>query len=180
MRNKLAFKVALGGIVSAVCLMAMFTSGFLPMLDYAIPTFTGFMMVIMIVEVDRNWAIATYCAVSLLCPLITPNFQASLLFIIFMGYYPILKFYLDKKKNRVLAWIIKLLLFNTAIIIFFMVFQYLFTSRDMLEGMEMFGKYAVYALWAMANLFFLIYDYALTQMINLYINWFRKKILRRK
>ena len=36
------------------------------MLDYTIPTFAGFMMVVMIVEVDKNWAIATYCAVSLL------------------------------------------------------------------------------------------------------------------
>ena len=50
----------------------------------------------------------------------------------------------------------------------------------MLEGMEMFGKYAVFVLWAAANLFFFIYDYALTQLTDMYINWFRKKILRRK
>ena len=98
------------------------------MLDYTIPTFAGFMMVVMIVEVDKNWAIATYCAVS----------------------------------------------------IFFLAFQYIFTSVDMLEGMEMFGKYAVLVLWAAANLFFFIYDYALTQLTDMYINWFRKKILRRK
>lgn len=59
-------------------------------------------------------------------------------------------------------------------------FQYIFTSVDMLEGMEMFGKYAVLVLWAAANLFFFIYDYALTQLTDMYINWFRKKILRRK
>ena len=45
----------------------------------------------------------------------------------------------------------------------------------MLEGMEMFGKYAVFVLWAAANLFFFIYDYALTQLTDMYINWFRKK-----
>lgn len=54
-------------------------------------------------------------------------------------------------------------------------FQYIFTSVDMLEGMEMFGKYAVLVLWAAANLFFFIYDYALTQLTDMYINWFRKK-----
>ena len=32
------------------------------MLDYTIPTFAGFMMVVMIVEVDKNWAIATLCS----------------------------------------------------------------------------------------------------------------------
>jgi hypothetical protein len=97
-----------------------------------------------------------------------------------MGYYPILKYYLDQKKNRLLVWAIKLAVFNVAIVIFFLAFQYIFTSVDMLEGMEMFGKYAVLVLWAAANLFFFIYDYALTQLTDMYINWFRKKILRRK
>ena len=148
--------------------------------DYTIPTFAGFMMVVMIVEVDKNWAIATYCAVSLLSIFVTPNYEATLLFILFMGYYPILKYYLDQKKNRLLVWAIKLAVFNVAIVIFFLAFQYIFTSVDMLEGMEMFGKYAVLVLWAAANLFFFIYDYALTQLTDMYINWFRKKILRRK
>ena len=172
--------MALGGICSAVCLLLMFSSSFLPMLDYTIPTFAGFMMVVMIVEVDKNWAIATYCAVSLLSIFVTPNYEATLLFILFMGYYPILKYYLDQKKNRLLVWAIKLAVFNVAIVIFFLAFQYIFTSVDMLEGMEMFGKYAVLVLWAAANLFFFIYDYALTQLTDMYINWFRKKILRRK
>ena len=100
MRNKLAFKVSLGGIVTAVCLFSMFCTGFLPMLDYTIPTFAGFLMVIMIVETSTKWAVTTYAAVSFLCLLITPNYQASLLFILFMGYYPILKFYLDRIKSR--------------------------------------------------------------------------------
>lgn len=95
--------MALGGICSAVCLLLMFSSSFLPMLDYTIPTFAGFMMVVMIVEVDKNWAIATYCAVSLLSIFVTPNYEATLLFILFMGYYPILKYYLDQKKNRLLV-----------------------------------------------------------------------------
>lgn len=178
--KKISFKVALGGIISAVCLLAMFCSGFLPMLDYAIPTFAGFLMVVMIVEVDRNWAIATYIAVSVLCPLITPNYQAAALFIIFMGYYPILKFGLDRSKNVVFKWVVKLLVFNAAIIAFFFLFTKVFISDDMLEGMSTFGAYTIVILWLAANGFFLLYEFALTQLIDLYVNWFRKKILRKK
>lgn len=115
--------MALGGICSAVCLLLMFSSSFLPMLDYTIPTFAGFMMVVMIVEVDKNWQIAIYCAVSLLSIFVTPNYEATLLFILFMGYYPILKYYLDQKKNRLLVWAIKLAVFNVAIVIFFLAFH---------------------------------------------------------
>ena len=170
----------MGGICSAVCLLLMFCSGFLPMLDYTIPTFAGFLMVVMIVEADKNWAFGTYAAVSLLCVFITPNYEASLLFILFMGYYPILKFYLEKSRSVVFRWAVKLGVFNIAIVIFYNIFAFLFTSEDMLEGMEWFGKYALPALWVMANGCFLIYDYALTQLINVYVSWFRRKILRRK
>ncbi|WP_242840359.1 hypothetical protein [Ruminococcus albus] len=95
-----AFRVALGGICAAVCLLLMFSSSFLPGLSYAIPVFAGVLMVVMIVETDSKWAIADYCAVSLLCIFITPNFEASLLFILFMGYYPILQFRLSKEKKQ--------------------------------------------------------------------------------
>lgn len=177
--NTTAFNVALGGICAAVCLLLMFCSTFLPALSYTVPMFAGLLMVVMIVEVSSSWAFATYCAVSLLCLFITPNFEASLLFILFMGYYPILHFGL-KKADRVIAWIIKLAVFNAAIVIYYNIFKYLFTSVDMLEGMEFFGKYAVLTLWATAQVCFLVYDRCLAVMIDVYTGWFRKKILRRK
>ena len=175
-----AFRVALGGICSAVCLLAMFSSGFLPMLDYTIPTFAGFLMVVMIVEADKKWAWATYAAVSLLCVFVTPNYEASLLFILFMGYYPILKWDLDKREKRFWPRVIKFLVFNLALVVFYNAATLLVAGEDMLEGMEFFGKYALPVLWLMANVFFLVYDHALTQLIQIYIYWFRKKILRRK
>ena len=180
MKKNTAFKVALGGICSAVCLLAMFCTSFLPMLDYTIPTFAGFMMVVMTVEVDKYWAAATYIATSLLCIFVTPNYEATLLFIFFMGYYPILKYTLDQKKNKVFVWTVKLLVFNAAAVVFFMVFQYILTDGKMLEGMEMFGKYAAFVMLAAANIVFLIYDFALTQLTGIYIYWIRKRILKRK
>lgn len=180
MRNKLAFRISLGGIITAVCLFLMFCTGMFPMLDYTIPAFAGFLMVIMIVETGAKWAFVTYAAVSVLCFLMTPNYEASLLFILFMGYYPILKFYLDRLGKKTLSWLIKYAVFNAAIIVFYFVFNYLITSVDLLEGMEMFGKYALLVMWLGANVFFLIYDIVLGQLIDLYVNWFRKKILRRK
>lgn len=180
MKNKLAFRISLGGVITAICVFSMFCTGFLPMLDYTIPTFAGFLMVIMIVETGAKWAVTTYAAVCFLSLLVTPNYQATLLFLLFMGYYPILKVYLDKLKNKTLSWIIKYAVFNAAIIVFFLLFQYIFMSEDMFEGMEMFGKYAAFVLWAAANVFFLIYDRLLGQLTDIYVNWFRKKILRRK
>jgi len=149
------------------------------MLDYTIPAFAGFLMVVMIVETSPKWAVTTYVVVSTLCFIVTPNYEATMLFVLFMGYYPILKFYLDRLENKVLSWTIKYVVFNVAVVIFFLVFQYVFTSVDLLEGMEMFGRFAIPILWLMGNIMFLLYDIVLGQLVDLYINWFRKKILRR-
>lgn len=175
-----AFRVALGGICAAVCLLLMFCSSFLPGLSYTIPVFAGVLMVVMIVETDSRWAIATYCAVSLLCLFITPNFEASLLFILFMGYYPILQFWLSKQKKKLFVWLVKLAVFNAAIVIYYNLFKLLFPAMDMLEGTEFFGKYALPLLWLEAEICFLVYDRFLALVIEVYIGWFRKKILRRK
>ena len=178
--GRTAFRVALGGICSAVCLLLMFCSSFLPGLRYSIPVFAGVLMVVMIVETDSRWAIATYCAVSLLCIFITPNFEASLLFILFMGYYPILQFWLAKMKNKAVVWLVKLAVFNAAIVIYYNLFKLLFPAVDMLEGTEFFGKYALPLLWGEAEVCFLVYDKFLSLVVDVYISWFRKKILRRK
>ena len=180
MSNKVSFKVALGGICSAVCLGAMFMSGFLPLLDYTIPAFAGFMMVIMVVETSIAWAMATYCSVSLLCIFVTPNYEASLLFILFMGYYPILKYYLDRNVRKPIRIMIKFLVYNIAIVLFYLAFRYLFTTVDMIEGLERFGKYAPLVLWLLANMVLPVYDFALGEMTDVYTRWFRKKILKRK
>ena len=179
MRNKLALRISLGGITTAICLALMFCTGMFPMLDYTIPAFAGFLMVIMIVEAGAKWAFVTYASTSALCLIITPNYEASMMFIMFMGYYPILKFYLDRIKHRALSWVIKYLVFNAAIILFYYVSMYLITSEELMEDMNMFGRYTIYILWAAANVCFLVYDYLLGQLIELYVNWFRKKILKR-
>lgn len=150
------------------------------MLDYTIPAFAGFLMVVMIVETSPKWAVTTYFVVSALCLVITPNYEASMLFILFMGYYPILKFYLDQLNNKVFSWSVKYIVFNLAAAVFFLAFQYVFTSVDLLEGMDIFGKLALPVLWIMGNVFFWLYDKVLGQLVDLYVNWFRKKILRRK
>jgi hypothetical protein len=174
-----AFCVALGGIITALVLLLMFMSAMFPVLDYAIPAYAGFLLVVVIVEAGAKWAAMTYFACAVLCPLITPDYQATLLFIMFMGYYPILYVYLKRISANWLRNTVKLLIFNVAVVFYAMIFQYVFTSVNLLEGMEMFGKWSAPAMLVMANVFFVIYDRLLGMLIGAYTNWFRKKILRK-
>lgn len=174
------FCVALCGVITALVLLLMFCSAMFPMLSYAIPTYAGFLMVAVIAEAGGKWAFLTYFACALLCPLMTPDYEANLLFILFMGYYPILYVFIEENvKNTGALRLIKLMVFNAAVIIFAMLFQHLFTSVDIYEGLEMLGKFAPAAMLIFANLFFVIYDRLLGQLIDIYMHWFRKKILNK-
>lgn len=179
MKDK-AFKVSLCGVTSAVALLIMFMSGIFPMLDYALPMYAGFTMVVIIVETNRKWALMTYISVSILCLFLTPNYQASFLFILFMGYYPILRYSLEVLKLKLPRVLIKLSVFNMAIILYYNIFTKLFTGIDMTEDLGIFGEYSLYAMWAMANLIFICYDYLLGELTRIYTSWFRKKIIGRK
>ncbi len=179
-KPRTAFCVALGGTITSLVLLLMFMATAFPVLDYAIPTYAGFLIVVVIVEAGAGWAFVTYCACALLCPLLTPDYEATLLFILFMGYYPILYVYLMRIKNLLLRVLLKLAVFNAAILGYASVFKFIFTSVDLMEGTEMFGKWAGPAMLALANFFLIIYDSVLGMLITKYIGWFRKKVLKRK
>ena len=179
-RPRKSFCVALGGTMTSLVLLMMFMATVFPALDYAIPTYAGFLIVVVIVEAGADWALLTYLACAFLCPLLTPDYEATLLFIMFMGYYPILYVFLVRVKKTALRRLMKAAVFNVAMIAYAMIFQYFFTGVDLYEGMEMFGKWAPLALLVMANLFFVFYDHILGKLIDLYIKWFRKKVLKRK
>ena len=175
-----AFCVALGGVTSALVLLLMFCSTMVPALDMAIPTFAGFLMVVVIIEAGTKWAVTTFFSCAALSMLMTPDYEAVLLFILFMGYYPILYVYIKKIKPLPLRAAVKLAVFNSACVIYAMAFKFIFTSVDIFEGMEGFGSFAAPALLALANVFFLVYDNLLGMLIAMYTRWFRKKILRKK
>lgn len=179
-KPRTAFCVALGGTITSLVLLLMFMATAFPVLDYAIPTYAGFLIVVVIVEAGAGWAFVTYCASALLCPLLTPDYEATLLFILFMGYYPILYVFLLRIKNVLLRWVLKFAVFNAAVMVYAAMFRFIFTSVDLFEGMEGFGKWAAPSLLALANVFFLFYDKVLGMLITKYICWFRKKVLKRK
>lgn len=175
-----AFCVALGGIISALVLLMMFMSTMFPAFDMAIPTFAGFLMVVIIIEAGTKWAVTAYFSCAALSMLMTPDYEAVLLFILFMGYYPILFVYIKKLKPFILRMAVKLMIFNAAVFVYAMCFKFIFTSVDLLEGMENFGDMAVPALLGLANLFFIVYDNLLGMLILMYSGWFRKKILKKR
>ena len=72
MRN-VSYRVALGGIVSSLCLLCMFLAGIMPMFYLILPMVAGILLMIIAEEVSLSWAWLTYIAVGILSLFITAD-----------------------------------------------------------------------------------------------------------
>ncbi|MCD7810336.1 MAG: hypothetical protein LUD57_05440 [Ruminococcus sp.] len=169
----ISYRVALGGIISALCLVTMFLAGVIPALYLVLPMIAGVLMMIIAVEVNKKWALLTYVAVGMLSMFITFDKEAALIFIMFFGHYPILRFYIERIKPALIRLLIKFAVFNVCIIAYFYVTVYIFGLVQMLEEMDEFGKYGTLIMLVFANFVFVLYDYNLDVCYKLY----RKKIM---
>ena len=169
----ISYRVALGGIISALCLVTMFLAGVFPALYLLLPGIAGILLMIIAVEVNTGWAFLTYLAVGLLAMFITFDKEAALIFIMFFGHYPVVRFYIQKIKPKILRLAVKLLLFNVCIIAFFYVTAYIFGLREMLDEFDDLGRYGAYIMLGISNLIFLFYDFDLDFTYMLY----RKKLM---
>ncbi len=173
----ISYRVALGGIVSSFCLLAMFLTGVFPLLYLVLPMLAGLLLLIVVMEVNTPWACLTYIAVGLLSLFVTYDKEAALVFILFFGHYPILHKYLNLIPGKLLRMLVKLLVFNGCMVLYFYVNVYLFGLKDLLEAFEDFGKYAPGILLAAMNPFFIMYDASLDGLCDMYRRSLKPRIL---
>ena len=120
MKNSSARSIALSGVLAALAIVIMCLGGLIPLATYICPMLCALICFFVLRLCGRRIAWAWYAAVSLLCVLIGPDKEAALVFL-FLGYYPIVKQWLDTKTLSLL-W--KALLFNgsVALIYLFQIF----------------------------------------------------------
>ena len=178
--DRISYRVALGGIISAFCLMGMFLTGVFPLLYLVLPMLAGLLLLIVVEEVGPQWAWLTYAAVGLLSLFVTFDKEAALIFIMFFGSYPILTLYFNKIPSKWLRLLLKLLFFNVCMVLYYQITIHVLGLTELMESLEDWGKYGGAILLAILNPFFLCYDVSLTNMMVLYRKWLKPRILGRK
>lgn len=164
----ISYRVALGGIVSSLCLLCMFLAGIMPMFYLILPMIAGILIMIIAEEVNLSWAWLTYIAVGILSLFVTADKEASLVFIMIFGHFPIIRLHMEKIKLKLLRWLIKLAIFNACAVSFFYVTVYIFGIREMLEEMNEYGRYGAIILLVLCNIIFVLYDLNLYLMYGIY------------
>ena len=173
---KQSSKCALGGIVSALSLVLMISVAVIPFLTYALPAVAGVLIVFIVVEIDKKWAFGVFSAVAILAFLLVPDKEVAMMYIAFFGYYPIIKAVLESKLPVALGWIVKVLLFNLTMVAAYLVL--IFVMGIEIDEITEYGAVAVPILLGAGSITFIAYDFALTQIITVYLVKWRKYFKR--
>ncbi len=171
---KQSAKVALSGMLSAVAVVVMVMAWF-PYVTYAIPAVAGGVLALIAIEINRKWAFGAYVATSIIT-LITCEKEAACLFVGFFGYYTILKGFIEQHFRGFFEYLIKYLVFNTAMVVSYLAIIFVFGMNPKDLGIESIGFAAV--LLVLGNVVFAVYDIGLNRVIGYYIYALHPKIKR--
>lgn len=173
MRKK-SLNLSLSSLIAALCTAIMMSTGLITIGTYALPAIAGIFCVPIVIEINKKWAVATYVVTSLLSIIIAADKEAVIIFILFFGYYPILKATIEKIKNRWLVLFFKLFIFNISIIFYYVLTMNLLGLPD--DAFALFGVSVPLFFLAMGNVTFLLYDYAVSKFIQIYIFKLQPKV----
>lgn len=173
--RKATFNVALGGVISALCLALEFSVGFMPVFLYVFPMVCSFLMYILMYECGRRTAVSAYVAISILSLLLCSDKEAAMMFLMFFGYYPMIRpIIADRIKSKRLGEVLKQVLFSASMVLAYLIIVFIFgISETEISIMWI-------MLLAVGNVVFRLYDMLLDRLMNLYERKLRRRFFSGK
>lgn len=173
------FRIALCSIISALSVVLLLLTSVIPFGTFAVPCMAGLCIIAIVIEYGGKWAFGVFSVVSLLSVFLAGDKEAVMFFITIFGHYPIVKSLVESKiKSRAIQYVIKLIAFNIGAIVAFFVGTFLLSIPA--EEYTLFGIYMPWLFLVIGNIFFVLYDFAVTGLVGYYVCNLRNKLFRKK
>ena len=170
-----SIRMAYCGMAAGLSVVLMLLGGVIPAATYAVPMLCGLILLPVLLEFDARAAWTTYGAAALISLLLDFDKEAAF-FYLFLGYYPIVKWRLDRIASRPRRLLIKLLLFGGSMAVMYGLLALLFPMETFMQEFKEMGI-AMTAVFALLYVFcMLIYDRLLLPMAMIYMNRIRPKL----
>lgn len=153
-RRTPASVIALGGIMAALAIVIMSLGGMLGIATYAAPILCAVLLQLVRNLCGRRIAWAWFGAVALLSLLLCPDKEAAAVFL-FLGYYPMLKPWLDRRK---LSWLLKFLYFNVSTGAMYFLLLKVLGLAELGQEFASMGRLLLIILLVMGNVTFYLLD----------------------
>ena len=109
MKRKTKF-TALCGLLTALSVVLMLPTFFIPIFTYVAPLFSGLVISVTQNVAGKKWGFGVYVAVGTISLILLSDKEAALTYIAFFGYYPLIKEPLERLKKPVAVFLKYLIL----------------------------------------------------------------------
>lgn len=162
-RREATRALSVSAMLCALGVVLLGLGSLVEVLDLSMAALASFLVVLAVIELGGKYPYLIYAVTALLGLLVLPLKGAPLAYLLFMGYYPILKHALERRFRGVLCLALKLVFFNVALAAF------LFAAIKLFSVLVLPGEWYYYAGLLLLSPVFLLYDVALSRVIVLYL-----------
>ena len=172
-------------LLAAIGVAIIFVGSLIETLDLSMAALASFFCLFAVLEIRGIYPWLIFSVTGILSVVLMPYNLGGWFYLLFFGYYPILKNIIERLKKP-LAWTIKLLICNAAMIAGVLTIFYLLTpdtsGKTFIDafgyafGVAEFGAPIVIGVYLLANVTFVVYDIALSKLIVVYYFKIRKKL----
>lgn len=151
--------ISYGGISTALSLIILYLTNVIPVNKMFLLGLSSCLMVLTILLIDLKSTFIVYVATSLLTFILNPNKGVAILYIVLFGLYPFIKHFVERKRNIPIELLLKLLYFNVAMLLSYVVYSKLFVDIVAIN-------LSMYLLLLVLQVLFIIYDFVLTSFVG--------------
>ncbi len=173
-------KIALSGILAAFSITTMLLGNFIPLAAYMTACISALFIIPVVYEYHFNTAFSFYCSVCFLALLFVPNKEVSFMYVFCFGLYAVIKQKIDRRYNKIIKIILKLLFVNLSLIVCYSLLIIVFPVDEIIKEFLSFTPFLFVLFIALFNFTFLLYDKLLQRLTAVYVVKFRKKIFSNK
>ena len=164
-------KMTLSALLAALTVVLLYIASIWPTGQLGLVAAASLFAAAAVIEAGLGSGISVFIVSAVLGMLIVPNRAAPLLYILFFGWYPVVKSLIERLRGNVRQWVLKLLVFNASLTIIW------FMLRHLIIGFLGDTSNVILA-YLGGNVLFVVFDYGFTKLIWYYINRVSKFIIK--
>ena len=150
-------------MLSALGVVLLWIGSVLEVAEISMAVIASLLCIIAVIEYGGASPWLVYAVTGVLGAILLPNKGIAAMYLLFFGYYPIVKEKIERLTKGV-RWVVKEAVFHVALIVLAVVWRWV-----LFPAAEMPATFLLVAMVAMAEVVFVLYDIALTRLISFYV-----------
>lgn len=154
--------IAVAGMWASLSLVTLYFSALVPTGQLGVVALSGLMPAAVLISRGLSAALLCYGGTGILALLLLPSKSNALLYLLFFGCYPMVKYAIEQLRRMAVEIVLKLCFLNLMLTGIYLLLQELFFSMVSLP------EWGVPLTYLVLNLAFLVYDYGFSKLIYFY------------